>query len=276
MTGEPTLVFSGGNIQTSGPEPSRGSPKRSSKPRPRGWRRFFIYAGYALMSLGAALLLFVVYTLWGTRFESLAAQKKLEAQFKTRLNTLHASQRQELYDQLAAEWERASQSHGPIARIEIPKIGVDNTVVAGVDRLDLQRGPGALPATALPGGPGNSVISAHRVTYGAEFNRADELKPGEQIVITTIAGRTVYDVTNVFPIGEKDIEAAKEVTKVTQDDRITLTTCNPKYSRSERLIVQASMISGPFIDSVGLPRQAPQHEEPNAPPGTAIKTLPAG
>ena len=63
----------------------------------------------------------------------------------------------------------------PLARIEIPKIGVDKIVVAGVALSDLRKGPGHYPNSALPGQIGNAAIAGHRTTYGAPFFRVDEL-----------------------------------------------------------------------------------------------------
>ena len=40
---------------------------------------------------------------------------------------------------------------------------------------DLKEGPGHYPGTPLPGQAGNSAIAGHRTTYGAPFNRIDEL-----------------------------------------------------------------------------------------------------
>ncbi len=47
----------------------------------------------------------------------------------------------------------------------------------------------------MPGQPGNSAIAGHRTTYGAPFFRLDELKAGDQILVTTRQGRFRYDVT---------------------------------------------------------------------------------
>ena len=69
------------------------------------------------------------------------------------------------------------ESGEAIARIEIPAIGVDDIVVAGVDSGDLKKGPGHFPTTPLPGQLGNSAIAGHRTTYGQPFFDVDKLRP---------------------------------------------------------------------------------------------------
>ena len=86
----------------------------------------------------------------------------------------------------------------------IPKIGVDKIVVEGVGRNDLRKGPGHYPDTPMPGQPGNAAIAGHRTTYGAPFNRIDELEPGDEILVTTLQGPFTYEVTGteiVTPVG---------------------------------------------------------------------------
>ena len=67
-----------------------------------------------------------------------------------------------------------------VARIRIPKIGVDQYVVEGVDVDDLRKGPGHYPSTPLPGHEGNSAIAGHRTTYGAPFGDLDQLDTGRR------------------------------------------------------------------------------------------------
>ena len=93
-----------------------------------------------------------------------------------------------------------------LARLEIPKIGVDKIVVEGVGVEDLRKGPGHYPGTALPGVVGNVAIAGHRTTYGAPFGDIDKLKPGDEIILTTVTGRYVYNVTGTQdrqPVGDQ-------------------------------------------------------------------------
>ena len=78
--------------------------------------------------------------------------------------------------------------------IIIKKIGVNWAVVEGVQLTDIAKGPGHYPGTPLPGQIGNAAIAGHRTTHGAPFYRVDELVPGDQIVVKTLAGTYTYVV----------------------------------------------------------------------------------
>ncbi|MCY4193907.1 MAG: class E sortase [bacterium] len=137
-----------------------------------------------------------------------------------------------------------------IARIQIPAIGVDKTVVEGVRVGDLRKGPGHYPTTPLPGQAGNAGIAGHRTTYGAPFGDIDELRPGDQIIVTTIQGEFTYEVV---PQGEGHghfIVAPHQVEVLDQDfsdhpNRLTLTACHPKRSARQRIIVVAALVGDP-------------------------------
>ena len=92
-----------------------------------------------------------------------------------------------------------------IARIGIPKIGVDQYVVEGVNVDDLRKGPGHYPTTQLPGHEGNSAIAGHRTTYGAPFGELDQLQPGDQIVLVTVQGKFKYKVTDQRVVDPSEI-----------------------------------------------------------------------
>lgn len=146
----------------------------------------------------------------------------------------------------------------PVARITAPKIGLDWAVVAGVGVPELKKGPGWMPGTPAPGEAGNSVISGHRTTYGAPFNRIDELAPGDQIIVS-LPGRpdAVYEVRGQLIVTAKDVWVAAP----TGGARLTLTSCHPKGSARQRIIVQAELISGPAA-SVALPADQWQLSQP--------------
>jgi sortase A len=107
---------------------------------------------------------------------------------------------------------------------------------------DLKQGPGHYPGTPLPGQSGNAAIAGHRTTYGAPFHDLDRLDPGDPIFVTTAMGRFRYDVTDQLVV---DPVKGGWVLDPSADDRLTLTTCNPKYSAAERLIVTAALMSVP-------------------------------
>lgn len=131
-------------------------------------------------------------------------------------------------------------------RIVIPKADVEWVIVEGISLPDLQRGPGHWPNTPMPGQPGNAVISGHRTTYGAPFGDLDLLEPGDPIVVETLLGTHTYEV-----VGSR-IVLPREVWVADQRDGawLTLTTCNPRYSSRERLVVFARLVLGPNAAAV--------------------------
>ena len=127
--------------------------------------------------------------------------------------------------------------------MRIPSIGVDKAVVEGVSVSDLKKGPGHYPHTPLPGQKGNVAIAGHRTTYGAPFGNIDALKAGDRIFITTRDGEFQYNVESQKIVNPGDGAA---VLASTDDSRLTLTTCHPKYSASKRLIVTAKLVGAPI------------------------------
>jgi sortase A len=124
--------------------------------------------------------------------------------------------------------------------------------------LDL--GPGHMPGTALPGQPGNAVISGHRTTHGAPFRNIDKLAPGDRISVETTIGTHMYEVVEVIVVAPD----ALWVTNQVDGAWLTLTTCNPPGSARERLIVFARLIWGPNYQTIShtmigdeAPPQAP-------------------
>lgn len=140
--------------------------------------------------------------------------------------------------------EPTPPSGEPFAIIRIPTIDrlADGwTVVEGVTRADLRNGAGHMPATPLPGQPGNAVISGHRTTYGAPFHELDQLVPGDLIEVETALGVHTYAMRESVIVRPTELWVT--------DDRpgawLTLTTCHPKYSARQRLIVFAELVDGP-------------------------------
>lgn len=147
--------------------------------------------------------------------------------------------------------EDPPETGGELAFLRIPRIGSEEVVFQGVDRETLKKGPGHMEGTPLPGQPGNAVISGHRTTYGRPFFDLDLLEEGDRIEVESAVGVHVYEIREMIVVSPTDVWVT--------DDRpggwLTLTTCHPKFSARERLIVFAEMVSGPNIAFIDL------HEE---------------
>ncbi len=201
-------------------------------------RRIIGGVGRALVTIGILILLFVAYQLWGTGIYEAREQSKLKSEFTRDLARERAK---EIRDHSATTTTTVPPPPPPVGNpvgiIRIPKIGLDRVVIQGIGVPDLRKGPGHYPATPLPGQLGNAAIAGHRTTYGAPFNRIDELAVGDPILIQTLNGTYRYTVTQQLVVSPKEVSVLDATAQAT----LTLTTCNPKFSASQRLVVKATL-----------------------------------
>jgi sortase A len=197
--------------------------------------------GQTLITFGVVILLFVAYELYFTGIETAREQGQLTTAIEE-------------------QWERGTGSYktpadllkpipigSGVAVLRVPRFGRDwaKVVVEGVSVSDLRRGPGHYPGTQLPGQVGNFVVSGHRTTYGAPFNRVDELRTGDAVVVETKDTWYTYRVTSQEIVSPSSIEVTYAVPK--QRDAkpskaiLTMTSCHPKYSARQRIIVYAEL-----------------------------------
>ena len=186
--------------------------------------------GKTFISAGILIFLFVAYQLWGTNIAESRDQNALQKQFSQVLAPPAAAAE-------APPVTAAPTLGDAAALIEIPKIGVEKYVVEGVGTEDLKKGPGHYPDTPMPGEPGNAAIAGHRTTYGAPFSDLDNLAAGDVIFVTTPAGKFRYDFESATIVDPSE----SSVLDNTDDNRLTLTTCHPRYSAAQRLIVVAKL-----------------------------------
>lgn len=129
-----------------------------------------------------------------------------------------------------------------LTRIKIPAINVDVVVVEGTSASALRAGAGHYPKTPLPCAAGNVGIAGHRTTYGKPFANVDRLKAGDVIILETPIGSCTYEVSKA-PF----VTTPTDFTVVGDDPSthaLTLTTCHPKGSAKERLVVKATLTKG--------------------------------
>lgn len=209
-------------------------------------RRVVRGTGKTLISVGVLLLLFVVFQLWGTGLTHDRAQKSLRSEFARQLAAPAAAEPAPTGTPTTVPAPLAAGS--PAGAIQIPKIGLDGIIVEGVGVEELKKGVGHYPDTKMPGESGNAALAGHRTTYGHPFNRLDELETSDEISVTTTAGTFRYLVTEKKVVTPETVE----VLDPTPDNRLTLTTCHPKYSAAQRLIVVAEL-TGPPVDAPAAP-----------------------
>jgi sortase A len=197
--------------------------------------------GEVLITLGAVLALYVVYTLWWTNVEAHKAANaeanQIQQQFQHQLTPSTPG---------GGPKSAFAPSEG-FALMTIPAIGKsDIPVMQGTDKAKVLDkgavGHYTTPDTAMPWDPtGNFAVAAHRRTYGEPFRYINELRIGDHVVVETTHGWYVYaldkelpqtDPTNIGTIAP--IPKGGPFTK--PGKYITLTTCTPEWASTYRLI----------------------------------------
>ncbi|MQY12693.1 hypothetical protein SRB5_28310 [Streptomyces sp. RB5] len=215
-------------------------------------------AGEAFITFGALMLLFVAYQLWWT---NVLADRNAGEQAK----------------KLQEEWQdpgggddgaaagtgagsgkdRKQPAYEPgdgFAIVHIPKLGVDDPVAEGVDKVKvLDKGlighynDGALKSAMPWDKTGNFAIAGHRNTHGEPFRYINHLTAGDKVVVETKNTYYVYKVTkqlpSTSPANTSVIDPVPKGSGFTAPGRyITLTTCTPEFTSKYRLIVWGVMV----------------------------------
>jgi sortase A len=228
-------------------------PATAVRMRGDGWRMAVRGIGQLLITLGIVILLFVVYELWITGLYTSAWQHK------------HLAQLEETWRHGGIEISTANPHiariplGSGIAVLRIPRFGkgYHMVVVEGTGTSDLEKGPGHYPGTAFPGQVGNFAVAGHRTTYLHPFYNINELKRGDAIVLETKTMWFTYTVENAPPaegyphvpfheiVNPSEVAVAYPVPDQSNPDAtpslkmLTFTSCNPRYSAAQRIVVHA-------------------------------------
>jgi sortase A len=257
-------------------------------------RRTVAGIGRTLVTLGLLILLFVGYQLWGTDIFTARAQTKLEHRLDALRSSVRTTSDSRTTTTTApntptttAESPTTTTSTNapaalslppikegdPLGRIQIPAAGVDWVFVQGTERDDLAKGPGHYPSTPLPGQVGNAAIAGHRTTHGAPFYNVDRLRPrtaqerGDIIVTDSLIGQHVFEVIEQRIVKPTDTWVAGPMSLPEQQlnrsdlkldptkSYLTLTSCNPRYSARERIVILAELLDN-TTPLKGVPKSA--------------------
>lgn len=186
--------------------------------------------GYALFCIGGATVAFA-----GGRYAigTWEQQEARRAWEEAQARTVIALARRQVVTGIT----NAVAPGTPVARLLIPRLGLDEIVLEGVDGNSLNAGPGHVLGSAFPGERGNSVISAHRDRH---FARLGAIQVGDTIVTESGAHDAHWVV-----ISKRVIDADAPALFHSADATLTLTTCWPiRYlgTAPERLIVTAKPV----------------------------------
>ncbi|MGV9785676.1 class E sortase [Streptomyces sp. NPDC003435] len=208
--------------------------------------------GELLITAGAVLGLFVVYSLWWT---NVVADR-------------HADQQA---DKVRDHWARSDTGPGAldtkagIGFLHVPAMRNGTVLVEkGTSPDVLDEGVAGYytdPAKAvlpMTGKKGNFTLAAHRDGHGAKFHNIDKVHEGDPVVFETKDKWYVYKVYSVLPETSKynvDVLAQipKESGRTKPGHYITLTTCTPVYTSRYRYVVWAELIRTEKVDAKRTP-----------------------
>ncbi|HLB61510.1 MAG TPA: sortase [Actinomycetota bacterium] len=215
--------------------PSAGKHRR---PRRERWRAGLRIFGVLCLVGAVGVAGYLAWLLWGTGLETKAAQEDLRAGFERSIGSL--SPRDPSADKVRLPGRA-------IAELVIPRMDLDMIVVEGTGTDELKKGPGHYSEGSFPyvdtaypwENRGRVGIAGHRTTYGAPFWDLDKVRAGDKIVLKTEYGIFTYEVTKteVIPSSGSGV-----VLEQTRKPTLVLTTCNPRFSAEQRLVVFADRV----------------------------------
>jgi LPXTG-site transpeptidase (sortase) family protein len=171
-------------------------------------------------TVGVALLLFVLYALYGTALLEGRSQHALQRDFKAQTNAIAHG---------------ASLSPRILADLSIPVVGIDEIVTEGTTPAVLANGPAFVPPLTSSPQPPPVVIVGHRTAYGGAFRHLGDLRAGNQVTIRTTQGVVAtYIVERKLNIGPHS-----HVTSPDGQQRLYLVSADPAYTDHGRLVVVA-------------------------------------
>jgi sortase A len=210
--------------------------------------------GQLLITAGVIVLLFVVYEVYVTNYFADRAQAQVKSALKTEWR--HAT-KDPLLPLPGGSAPSVPDGTG-IAYLYIPRLGRDYgyAIVQGTSDADLEKGPGHYSGTALPGQIGNFGVAGHRVGKGEPFLNLDQVQAGDAVIIQTeshwfvyriegqpnnigavdadgVPGREIVDPSDgnvLYPVPDHPGVTATKA-------RITLTTCHPKFTATQRMVL---------------------------------------
>jgi sortase A len=232
-----TAVYRDGVGEPSTPElAAEPSPDAVGAP-PRELGRTVVRGfGEVLITLGALLLLMVVYQLWWTNVTSAAAIAVAR-------------------DEITQGWREAGpQPTSSAAPVAPPVIGTGFAllyvprmhdkvwglpILQGTSKSVLAQGAGHYQGTAMPGAVGNFAIAAHRSSHDEPFAHIDDLRVGDKVYVETQTTWYVYTLTHDDPaLTPNDIWVIDPVPgkpgATPTEKLLTMTTCTPRYGSTGR------------------------------------------
>lgn len=277
-----------------GPAPAR-SPVARGSGFGETVRKVVFTTGEVLITVGLVLVLFAVYEVWVSNIfadhKQHQAQQKLEQAWQKGQDPLHGEDRLNL----PAGKQVVLPVGDGFANLYIPSFGKDyvKTIIQGTDDGDLDRGPGHYVDSQVPGQIGNFALAGHRVGKGEPFLNLDQLHPGDKIVVQTAGNWYIYSVLGsqaqyqaalklsgsarsdaidaALAVPDKQGVPGREIVSPSAiqviaavpdhpgmaptQAMLTLTTCHPKYTANQRMVVHAALTRAIAAKGTALPKE---------------------
>lgn len=213
-------------------------------------KKFFKILGILFIIAGVGVLLIVP----GSWVLGYFAQRGLDSEFNQEsasalslnssvIDKMQGAADTEKLRELAKVFQKQLRSEQTIARLEIPRIGMNTVIVEGTTDGSLRKGVGHMEGTPLPGMGENFSLAGDRVLYGAPFLNIDDLTEGDEIKVQTTYGKFVYNMVSSKITDPQDID----ILKFPGFEAVTLITCDPPWDTSHRLIIQGKLVSASLL-----------------------------
>ncbi|NQX64096.1 class D sortase [Paenibacillus qinlingensis] len=124
--------------------------------------------------------------------------------------------------------------------LSIDKIDLKLPILTGATMDNMKIAVASIANTGKVGAIGNYAIAGHRnLTYGKNFNRLDEVVPGDVIEVDTGSRKYVYSVEEKLVVLPTDVWVLQSNGS---NREITLITCDPMVDPTHRLIVKGKLV----------------------------------
>ncbi|MCX5405953.1 class E sortase [Streptomyces sp. NBC_00335] len=198
------------------------------------------------LTAGSLIVLFVVYVLLWTGVKADQAMDGEMARMRDRWSAAPAAA--ESAAPAAAPEPAAYPPGRAFAEMYVPRFGRDwnKPVLEGTGTELLKKGLGHYAGTARLGGNGNFAVAGHRRTYGDPFKDIPKLRPGDPVILKDATGWYTYtvraDALRTLPTEVGVVDPVPARSPFTGPGKyLTLTTCDPEWGHSHRLVVWAEL-----------------------------------
>jgi sortase A len=203
------------------------------------------------VTVGGLVVLFVVYLLFWTGVRADGAMNDQIDQLHRQWSTGSVRPAAGTRGASAGVATPAPYHYGrPFAIMYIPRLGFtwNKPVLEGTGRDVLAKGLAHYAGTARLGQVGDFAVAGHRRTYGDPFQDFPKLRPGDAVVLTDGTTWFTYRIDKgpykTVPTDVEVIDPVPRKSGYTRPGRyLTLTTCDPEWGHSHRLIVWAHLDS---------------------------------